>query len=220
MILYAGSYATSFSFKVSGREYKYAGDRDSASDGTKALPANTPKFTVWSVKPTVTIDSTSPNVDETYTTVKKNEGEDTKEETTTPSINGRTITIYPELELTEGGCGTDGMNVVRQAMITLTLSGLGNGTSASLKFTNGEEAIRLFVPNNNNVGDQTDGYAWTSGSENATRIIGEYSSGSCDAFKANPVGRIVSEKFITIEYKNGNTTMPCTVAIDPITIVQ
>lgn len=52
-ILYAGEYATTFSFKVNGTPYSYAGE---------TLPANTPVMTVWSKGPTVKISSVSTNV--------------------------------------------------------------------------------------------------------------------------------------------------------------
>lgn len=61
-ILYAGEYITTFSFKVSGTEYKY-GDLD--ADGFKDtnetdLPANAPVFTVSSKAATVTVTGTNP----------------------------------------------------------------------------------------------------------------------------------------------------------------
>ena len=59
-ILYAGNYTTTFSFKVGGTEYKYAGTADDSSAGTKALPLNTPVMKVWSKAPTVTVTGISP----------------------------------------------------------------------------------------------------------------------------------------------------------------
>lgn len=65
-ILYAGEYITTFSFKVSGTEYKYAGNLDNSTDGTKALPANAPVFTVSSKPPVVKVTGTNPAPGTTY----------------------------------------------------------------------------------------------------------------------------------------------------------
>ena len=59
-ILYAGAYTTELSFKVSGTPYTYTGDKDDSANGTKALPANVPVFTVSSVVPTVKITGVTP----------------------------------------------------------------------------------------------------------------------------------------------------------------
>lgn len=68
-ILYAGSYTTTFSFKVSGTAYTYTGSED--TDSTKALPANAPVFSVWSKAPMLTITGITPtgkySVDNTAT---------------------------------------------------------------------------------------------------------------------------------------------------------
>ncbi len=51
-IQYAGSYTTSFSFKIGDRTYPYSGN---------TLPANTPAFTVSSVVPSATITAITPS---------------------------------------------------------------------------------------------------------------------------------------------------------------
>ncbi len=56
----AGLYETSFSFKVNGTTYSYGGDSG------KSLPANTPAFTVRSMKPTLTVTGTNPAPTETF----------------------------------------------------------------------------------------------------------------------------------------------------------
>lgn len=58
-ILYAGNYTTTFSFKVSGTTYTYAGSQD--TETAKALPANAPVFSVWSKAPALTITGGTPS---------------------------------------------------------------------------------------------------------------------------------------------------------------
>ena len=56
-IRFAGDYTTTFSFKVGDKTYTYKGNNDDAQTGTLALPANAPKYTVWSMKPSLTVKS-------------------------------------------------------------------------------------------------------------------------------------------------------------------
>lgn len=56
-IKFAGSYITTFDFKVNGVSYSYADD----ADGAQELPSNAPKFTVSSSKPKLTVNSASTN---------------------------------------------------------------------------------------------------------------------------------------------------------------
>lgn len=222
-IRYAGNYYTTFSYLVGGKRYAFsnnpAGKLDDGTE-TKSLPTNAPMLTVWSKTPTVEIYSTDPAADgKTYITMNA----DAKNMEVETKIDGRTITIYPEAQVTGSGCDAK-VNVSRQAKVTLQLVGIGNSTKATLVFTNpGGGPVYMYPtdPNGSKVNNATSNYEWTNGSDVTTRIIGNYMSVGCSGMgDIKNAGKIVSNNYITIEWTNGTTTISATVTVDPITIVQ
>lgn len=74
-IIYAGSYNTTFSFKISGATSTYTGTSDDNAKNTKALPKNAPVFTVSSKAARVMVTATNPKPGTTYRVYTVNEPE-------------------------------------------------------------------------------------------------------------------------------------------------
>ena len=144
-IQYAGSYTTTFGFKVNGVSKNYAGDN---------LPANTPKFTVSSVAPTVKITNA-------HYGSSKSENPATFTDTTT------TVTKYEY----EGSCGVTNY---KQPSVVITLDKIGKASGASLQFTRtGGGDVMLYTSNGGTTA--TDTYQWT-GNGACTRWVGYFRS--------------------------------------------
>ena len=134
---YAGSYTTTFSFKVHGTLTSYTGE---------TLPANAPQFTVSSVTPSVKITAayyTSENSDnqasftDTYTTVY---------------IRNKPTTT----------CGIT-YNNYTPARVSITLSGIGRATLAQLVFAaNNNGTVHLYEESQKDDGTATNLYSWTA----------------------------------------------------------
>jgi hypothetical protein len=211
-LLFAGKYITQFSYKVNGTLTTTGGTSGNA------LPSGAPAFTVWSQKPTLSIDSTNPANGESYDTMNA----DANSMRVTASVNERTITIFPEAKVTTG-CNAE-VQIIRQAKVALKLAGLGNATRATLEFTNKDGDPVYMYPTNadgSKNDNQTSNYEWTSGTSVITRIIGNYMSTGCSGMSAiKNAGTIESDTYVTIEWTSGATTINFTVVVDPITIIQ
>lgn len=206
-IQYAGIYITSLSFVMDNKEYKYAGTKDDSENGTKALPANAPVFTVWSKAPTVTIDSISPSGDHKSMAVS---GNNSKLLDVNSSFTGNTVTIYANKTNKDNG------TIDTTPQVTLRLNDLGNAQSANLKFTaSGGGTVYMYT--GTGMSGRTDTYSWTSDSLTYRLYIGQYkSSRTCSSMTYEGAGTLTSNSYITITYNN----VEYTVAIDPITIIN
>lgn len=208
---YAGTYtAESIAVRFSTKTFTFSGE---------TAPANMPSAAIYSVKPTVEIDSTVPTNGESYTTINADANNVTK----TTTVNGRTIEIFPKISASGSGCDKK-VTLTQQAMVTLRLAGLGNGTKATLNFTASGGTVYMYsVAANNGKGSQTGNYEWTSGTDLVTRIIGNYMSAGCSEMsQIKNAETLTSDSFITIEYtvSGTTTTITFTVAVEPITIIQ
>ena len=220
-IVYAGSYITTFCYKVGKTEYKFAGSKDDATAGTKALHPNTPVFTVSSVTPTVTIGTLVPADGTKYQTINAS-GENQQVETT---LSGRTIKIYPDASSETTGSGCDQKTTItvnRQAQVTLQLNGLGEGNKATLNFTksDGGTVYLYTMDSSGNKANNTGSYEWTKGTSAVTRIVGDYQSDSSCSVTMHNAGTLTSDSQITIECTFGSTTFNATVPVEAITIIQ
>ena len=149
-VQYAGSYALTFSFKIGETTQTYSGDN---------LPANAPKFTISSVKPTVKI---------TYAEYKnKNGSQSTFTDTAT--------TVYYK-ESTSSSCGITYYQYT-PAKVNITLSGYGNAAGARLEFTtsNTDGKVHLYEESQKDDGTSTNAYSWT-GDGSCTRYMGFWES--------------------------------------------
>ena len=204
--IYAGNYLTTFSFKVGG------------VDGKAALAVTPPAFTVSSVKPTVEIGALVPTTGREYNTMNSS-GSNVKVSTT---VNNNEITIFPEATVSGSGCDAN-LKITSQAMVTLKLNGLGAGNKATLSFaaSNEETEYMYTVAANGNKGSQTSNYEWTNGTDEVTRIIGNYTAGGCSAMEGcKGAGKLTSTNYITIESTVNEKTVSVNVAVAPITIIQ
>lgn len=154
-ILYAGSYATTFSFKVSGTKYMFAGSQDNASNGTKALPANAPVFTVWSKAPTATITAITPTGSNpakiTYTTkdLAWYQGGGTQptftatgNQTSQFNSSTNTATVYA---LADADNSTQRHGKFTQPTLTITVGGIPSDYTASLTLPAGSAGEVAFT---------------------------------------------------------------------------
>ena len=211
-LFYAGEYTTTFTFKLNGNSAQLT------NAGVQKI-GDIPQFTVSSVKPTLTIGATSPVHGETYNTL----GTDGKEKSVSTTVNGRTITIYPEVTLGTSGCDTT-VTINRQAKVTLQLAGMGNATKAILIFNREGDTVYLYPTNANGekVSSITNSFEWTTGQSSVTRIIGNYDyAKGCNAIEnIKNAGTIESQDSITLECVINGATISVTVKVDPITIIQ
>ena len=148
---YAGSYTTTFSFTVGGKPQNYSGE---------SLPVNTPKFTVSSVTPAVKITSA----------YYKDKSADTQS-----SFTDTSTTVYYR-ETTEVSCGITYYNY-GPANVTITLSGYGNASGATLEFktSNSDGKVHLYEESQKDDGTSTNAYTWT-GDGNCLRYMGYWES--------------------------------------------
>lgn len=127
VIQYAGSYATTFSFKVSGTKYTLSGD---------TLQANAPVFTVRSVKPTVTIESISPNGTHAGYWYSQTTGSGCNATTNyytenkTSSYNQYSATIWPKAAIDSGFISAGGYYT--KPTLTLRINNITNFDSATV----------------------------------------------------------------------------------------
>ena len=211
-ILYAGEYITTFSFKINGVEFKYAGSLDNANEGTKALPANAPVFTVSSKAPVVKVTGTSPAPGTTYRvyTVKE-------PETAGQAVGGDffrftdyTASVYIYTPVKEGDWDQEAAHAYAPE-VTLTLSNIPSGYSnAQMIFT---------TSNADSLGSTFD--FGTAATANST--VGKAVDGSEDWLGANvstypksyPAGKM-TQNVLTLDY-NGmsySITLDRTITIE------
>ena len=188
-----------------------AGRRDT-NKGVQVI-GSIPQFTVSSVKPTLSINSISPNGQ--HTTV----GADESNKTVTSKIEGNKVTIYANSKVEGSGCNKKGV-LTEEPKVTLKLTDIGNAERAILTFMESSGGtVRMYYGSSSKNGTQTDSYIWEKGgSETVMRFIGYNDAGSCD--DSEPAGTLNSMTYIVMEYKNGTTTETFTVSVSQITIVN
>lgn len=218
---YAGTYTTTFEFKLNGATAKLT------NAGVQAV-GEIPQFTVSSVKPNVEIYALSPAVGTAYGSLDANGNSKNR----TTELNGREIKIFPAVSIStkESGCDTVNVyDVTKQPKVTLQLTGMGNATKANLVFVNQSagQTVYLYAANANaddtrTSDTATDAYEWSAGTDTSTRCVGNYKDAEgCNAQNSLvAAGTIVSNDYVTLEWSDGTTTISVTVAIDPITINQ
>ncbi len=131
-LLYAGSYATTFSFKVNGTDTTYTGEK---------LPTNAPVFTVSSVVPSVTLEART-----TY------DGS---------SVNGNTITVAYG-HSTETTCGITYHNYSQASVtFKLSGYGKATGASLPFTESNGGD-VHLYLNSQDAQNKKVDRYTWTA----------------------------------------------------------
>lgn len=203
---YAGTYTTTLAFRLNGNEASLS------NKGVQVI-GSIPQFTVSSVKPTLSINSISPNGQ--HTTV----GADESNKTVTSKIEGNKVTIYANSKVEGSGCNKKGV-LTEEPKVTLKLTDIGNAERAILTFMESSGGtVRMYYGSNSKNGTQTDSYIWEKGgSETVMRFIGYNDAGSCD--DSEPAGTLNSMTYIVMEYKNGTTTETFTVSVSQITIVN
>jgi len=198
VIRYAGSYKTTFSYVVSGSG---SGDK-TMTYNENSLPANAPTFTVSSVAPAVAITAISPTGTFDVDTTGIGEGHTSA---TVPAWTSTNATVYFKCSRSGEGstCNPYRHNYGRPS-VTMTMSGIGNASSATLSF--GSD-VHIYS------GDtQTVGYTWTTNGTCA-RNIGYYQSRSAANDNKIAAGTLTANTLILI-YND----MEYTVTVPTITI--
>ena len=175
-LIYAGNYATTFSFEVDDAEKTYSAKNNN-------LPANTPMLTVWSITPSVAVTATTPNgtVNDAYVSHK------------TSGFGGKNCTITyatynagkntagtvanvcykARLNTTNLGITTTSTCKLTQPTVTITMSGYGNASGASLSFLDtAMNAAKVYASEG---GTSISQYSWTADGT-CVRYIGIYES--------------------------------------------
>ena len=175
---YAGSYAPTFSFVLSrsGQNsitVSYSGD---------ALITNTPKFTVNSVKPTVTFQDYKPKGTHNTPVGTSNSSAGTKQ--VTSGVSGNTLTIYWKGTASKG-LFSPKITLEQEPYVTLSLNGMGYATRAELSFIESNNGtVYMYSGTSSKSGTQTDKYTWdTTTGQNASRYVGYMDSGNCSSSK-------------------------------------
>lgn len=177
VIKYAGSWLTTFSYKVGETEYTFSG---------QTLPANVPKFTVSSVTPTAMILGT-----DTYANASH----------TATSANVPVDMYYTESVV----CGqTFRYKAYHQRHVTIQALGLGNATSARLVFTttNTDGKVHLYTQEEGRT--STNAYEWTTNG-NCQRYVGYWDSQTGDD-DHTAAGTLKTEK-LELTYGNETYTV-------------
>lgn len=132
-ILYAGEYYTTFSYKISGTTYSFSND-PSSGDGAEALIANTPVFTVSSVKPYVRITAHTQTgtyaTKVTYTNDWKGTPTHKTSDNQTSSHSDYAATLYAMAVADNSGGRHHG--TYTQPTLTITVYGIADGYKASM----------------------------------------------------------------------------------------
>ena len=144
-IQYAGSWATTFSFKVNGQTVTYSGDK---------LPVNAPVFTVSSVKPSVTITGVTPGTSTsiptkiTWTKNWRGALSYTLTDNKTNALDtvNNTVTVYAKATTgSDGeGVGTGDAGFVRP-QLTFAASGIDNSTKVTFTIPKGNATNDISV---------------------------------------------------------------------------
>lgn len=171
-ILHAGSWSTTFSYKVGETEYTFSG---------QALPANVPTFTVSSVAPTVKITGAS------YGSASSE---------TASTFTDTTTTVYAyQYETKSTVCGqTFRYKAYKQPFVTITLSGCGNATGATMTFTSASGTVLLYEAEEGKTA--VDKYTW-SGNGACTRWVGYWDSQTGDDDRTS-AGTLTSTNLVLV----------------------
>ncbi len=179
----AGTYTVTLEYSVDGVQYIYD---------------QTLTYEVWSIKPTVTIDSISPN--KAHKTLN-----DDGEVDVTSGINGNTITIYCEM-LKDGR----GSKLVTYPQVNLKLSGIGNADTATMAFTTNPAGSNVYMYTADGMNGQTDAFTWQTDGV-CTRFIGRYkAAGTCSGTTKTGAGTLQAST-LTLTHKEGDVTVEFTV---------
>lgn len=144
--LYAGYYETTFSFSVVTPDGKII----PVSYTTGSLPAKTPQFTVSSVSPSVAI------------TARTSYGDSDSHTDTNATVNFGTSS------------GTCGVTNYKQPNVTITLSGYGNASKATLTFAKSDGGtVHLYTSSGGSTAVST--YEWTANGT-CQRHVGKWQS--------------------------------------------
>ena len=153
---YAGSYATEFSFEVDGVKMSYKAEK---------LPVNTPVFNVYSIAPTVKI------TDAYYASASSE---------TAATFTDSSVTVYCyEYTKTKTECGKKvTYDAYKQPHVTLTLSGYGNASGATMTFAESTGATVLLYTSGGGTSSVST-FTWTADGS-CKRWVGYYKSQSKD----------------------------------------
>jgi hypothetical protein len=194
-----------FSYQVNSGETKLA--TENVSDAA-ATYNTTYLYEVWSMVPTVTIDSISPlGSHNTVTADKKNTTVESK-------VEGNKITIYPDSSIASNGCSG---SLNKEPVVKLKLNNRGQASKVALTFStsNSDGVVHLYYGSNSKNGTNTTAYTWDDASGDVVqRFIGYNDAGSCDDSKA--AGTLTSADHLEITYGDSTYSVPATV----ITIVN
>ncbi len=144
-LVYAGNYTTTFSYTMGTQVVTLAGE---------TLPENAPVYTVWSKTPTVKITSAY---------YKSGDKDDTAASSITN--NNTATTVYHAMSQTEI-CNVGLTTNYNSAYVTITLSGYGRASGATLTFNtnNSDKVVHLYPSGQQHKGDsgtKTNAYQWT-----------------------------------------------------------
>lgn len=220
-IVYAGNYTTTLSFKVSGTTYTYSGREE--------LPDSAPVFSVWSVKPTVTISgisrtgtfsidkSAKSQIDDDIRTYAPMFGKAKYTTNTEHKANGgvathtaTSATVYYKCNHTdnatyEADCAMwvslPSYHNYSQPTVKLKLQGVGNADSATLAFVNGEGKAALLYGSSG--GTTISDYEWSADGD-CERYVGTYTSQTGNDIKV-VAGTVTADKLI-FSYKDQTYT--------------
>ena len=170
-LTYAGTYSCEeLSFKVGNRTYVYKGSKDDPASGSKALPANVPTFTVWSMKPYVQFTATNPAAGTNFNGINASEdGNVTRKNVI--SADKYSVTCYYQGEITDNGC-SQACSGYTASKATTTVYDLGsNYTEATCTIVSkgeGSDIVYTYTPSKPS-NEQSVGSTSGSGS-NAKRL--------------------------------------------------
>jgi hypothetical protein len=156
-IQHAGSYTTTFSYAIgTGSANEFTGDK---------LPTNAPVFTVSSIAPTVKITAAS------YASASSQ---------TASTFTDTSTTVYAyQYETVSTVCGKEfKYKAYKQPFVTMTLSGYGNASGASMTFTaTSGGSVLLYEAEEGRAA--VNKYSW-SGNGTCTRWVGYWNSQTGD----------------------------------------
>ena len=182
----AGTYNPKLSFTFDGGNATYQGD---------TLPANTPVFTVNSVAPAVKITEAS------YASASSQ---------TAATFTDTSTTVYAhQYETTSTVCGqTFRYKAYHQPFVTITLSGYGNATGATLTFTSTGGTVLLYEKEEGTSAVST--YTW-SGNGNCKRWVGYWNSQTGDDDRTTAGTLTATTLVITYGGKEYTVSAPITI---------
>ena len=201
-LTYAGEYVPELTFTVNGVTFTY-------KDQT-AKDIGVPTFTLATVKPTLEIESISPNGE--HSTVKQGSGlfgvPIVEATTATSGRDGNTIEVFCAAERTS----RYEAKITGHPQVTLKLNNMGEADEASLTFTVANGTVGLYTGSGGS--GQTNAFTWDPDvDDSCLRYVGSYSK---DCANSTPAGRITSENKVVLTY--GTETFE--VAVEQIVIIN